>query len=56
MIPSDGQEADTLLTQELGFDSAFWMCNIMEMWERLAYYGMRMVVNDHLKPLHRPLC
>jgi proton-dependent oligopeptide transporter, POT family len=26
------------------FTTSFWMLNIMEMWERLAYYGMRLVV------------
>ncbi len=28
----------------LGFPRAFWMLNVIEMWERLAYYGMRVVV------------
>ncbi|MFT4976813.1 MAG: MFS family permease [Myxococcota bacterium] len=33
-----------LLRQVQGLDSRFWIVNIMEMFERLAYYGVRAVV------------
>jgi MFS family permease len=33
-----------LLTQVKTFPRAFWMLNIMEMLERLAYYGVRVVI------------
>jgi MFS family permease len=33
-----------LLTQVRTFPQAFWMLNIMEMLERLAYYGVRVVI------------
>lgn len=34
----------SLLTQIRTFPQAFWMLNIMEMLERLAYYGVRVVI------------
>ena len=33
-----------LLTQVKEFSQAFWMLNLMEMMERLAYYGVRVVI------------
>ncbi|MEZ5358144.1 MAG: MFS transporter [Candidatus Zixiibacteriota bacterium] len=33
-----------MIGQLLGFERAFWMVNIMEMFERLAYYGVRVVI------------
>jgi dipeptide/tripeptide permease len=32
-----------LLTQLAGLDNRFWIVNVMEMFERLAYYGVRAV-------------
>lgn len=53
MNPSSGP-ANTRKTPTRGFDRAFWMCNIMEMWERLAYYGMRMVVPIYIMQADEP--
>jgi dipeptide/tripeptide permease len=33
-----------LFKQLAGFQRAFWMVNVMEMFERLAYYGVRVVI------------
>ena len=33
-----------LLAQLSGLDSRFWIVNVMEMFERLAYYGVRAVI------------
>jgi hypothetical protein len=27
------------------FGQAFWMCNVIEMWERLAYFSVRVVAH-----------
>jgi dipeptide/tripeptide permease len=35
---------ETLLTQLRDLPRAYWMVNIMEMFERLAYYGIRVVI------------
>ncbi|MBK7141426.1 MAG: MFS transporter [bacterium] len=35
---------ETLFTQLLHLPRPFWMVNIMEMFERLAYYGVRVVI------------
>ncbi len=37
-----------------GLGYAFWMLNIMEMWERLAYYGMRVVVPIYIMQADEP--
>jgi MFS family permease len=37
-------EKGSLLTQLLSMSRPFWMVNIMEMLERLAYYGVRVVI------------
>jgi len=35
---------ESMFGQLLGFKRAFWMVNIIEMFERLAYYGVRVVI------------
>lgn len=41
--------------QTLGsFPKAFWMLNTIEMWERLAYYGMRVVVPIYIMQADEP--
>lgn len=40
--PGTGQES--LLKQMSSLNKPFWMVNIMEMFERLAYYGVRVVI------------
>ena len=37
-------QKEGLFKQLAGFKQAFWMVNIMEMFERLAYYGVRVVI------------
>jgi MFS family permease len=38
------EERPGFLAQLLGLPRAFWMLNFMEMFERLAYYGVRVVI------------
>ncbi len=38
----------------LGFQRAFWMVNIMEMLERLAYYGVRVVIPIYIAQANEP--
>ncbi|MCP4570077.1 MAG: peptide MFS transporter [FCB group bacterium] len=38
------QEKEGMFKQLAGFERPFWMVNIMEMLERLAYYGVRVVI------------
>ncbi len=37
-------QKEPLIRQMTSLGRAFWMVNIMEMWERLAYYGVRVVI------------
>jgi len=39
-----GHEKEGMFSQLASFQRAFWMVNIMEMLERLAYYGVRVVI------------
>lgn len=41
---ANAPEHQGLKDQILGLDSRFWIVNIMEMFERLAYYGVRAVI------------
>ena len=41
---ASGGERDSLVAQVQGLDSRFWIVNVMEMFERLAYYGVRAVI------------
>jgi len=41
---SDSKPAPSLAQQLTGLDNRFWIVNVMEMFERLAYYGVRAVV------------
>lgn len=44
-VPENVGEARTGLWAQLaGLPRAFWMLNLIEMFERLAYYGMRVVI------------
>jgi len=43
-MSSDPNGSRSLLQQIETFPQAFWMLNIMEMLERLAYYGVRVVI------------
>jgi dipeptide/tripeptide permease len=36
------------------FPRSFWMCCIMEMWERLAYYGVRVVLPIYIAQADEP--
>lgn len=38
----------SLLDQLRGFDRAYWICIFMELMERMAYYGVRLVVPVYL--------
>ena len=41
---SDDAVRGSLKNQLVGLDNRFWIVNVMEMFERLAYYGVRAVV------------
>ena len=41
---SDSKPTPSLTQQLTGLDNRFWIVNVMEMFERLAYYGVRAVV------------
>jgi len=43
-LPSPGAPHESLRTQLTALPRPFWMVNIMEMFERLAYYGVRVVI------------
>ncbi len=43
-MTAPAEPRESLLTQLKGLDDRFWIVNIMEMFERLAYYGVRAVV------------
>jgi dipeptide/tripeptide permease len=36
------------------FSRGFWMCSLMEVWERLAYYGVRMVMPVYIAQADAP--
>ena len=37
-----------------GFGETYWMCNAIEMWERLAYFGIRAVVPIYIMQATEP--
>jgi len=37
-----------------GFNSTYWMCNVVEMWERLAYYTLRPVAPIYIMQADEP--
>ena len=56
-IDSHGSDIPATTSQRRGlrsFPFAFWMLNTMEMWERLAYYGMRVVVPIYIMQADEP--
>jgi len=40
----ESSQSSGMIGQLMGFKRPFWMVNIMEMFERLAYYGVRVVI------------
>ena len=42
--PATPEDKGSLISQLLSMSRPFWMVNIMEMFERLAYYGVRVVI------------
>jgi dipeptide/tripeptide permease len=44
MSAQTSQSREGLVKQISGLDTRFWIVNIMEMFERLAYYGVRAVI------------
>ncbi len=43
-LPDTAPAKESLVSQVLSMSRPFWMVNIMEMLERLAYYGVRVVI------------
>ena len=44
IAPERAEESEGLFSQLFTLPRPFWMVNIMEMFERLAYYGVRVVI------------
>lgn len=47
-------QKEGLVTQLRGISRPFWMANIMEMFERLAYYGVRVVIPIYIAQADEP--
>ena len=47
-------QKDPLIRQMTSLGRAFWMVNIMEMFERLAYYGVRVVIPIYIAQADEP--
>jgi len=45
---SDNAQTASLKDQLVGLDNRFWIVNVMEMFERLAYYGVRAVASIYI--------
>lgn len=43
-VSTDRADHDSLMSQLTSMSRPFWMVNVMEMLERLAYYGVRVVI------------
>ncbi len=52
-LPNDPQK-ETLFTQLMHLPRPYWMVNIMEMFERLAYYGVRVVIPIYIAQADEP--
>jgi len=50
-----GQPREGLFRQLSGLPRAFWMVNLMEMLERLAYYGVRVVIPIYIAQADEPM-
>ncbi|MCM2272655.1 MAG: MFS transporter [candidate division Zixibacteria bacterium] len=52
-LPNDPHK-ETLFTQLMHLPRPYWMVNIMEMFERLAYYGVRVVIPIYIAQADEP--
>lgn len=48
------EEKPSFLETVRTFPRSFWMCCTMEMWERLAYYGVRVVIPIYIAQADEP--
>jgi POT family proton-dependent oligopeptide transporter len=53
-VSQNSEKAPGLIAQIRGFQRAFWMVNTMEMLERLAYYGVRVVIPIYIAQADEP--
>ncbi|MCB9557764.1 MAG: MFS transporter [Deltaproteobacteria bacterium] len=53
-MTADNQALEDAIAEPKGFGRTFWMLNIMEMWERLAYYGLRVVAPIYIMQADSP--
>lgn len=53
-VLTDPPHKETLFTQLLHLPRPYWMVNIMEMFERLAYYGVRVVIPIYIAQADEP--
>ncbi len=47
-------ESPNAPTPKSGFNATFWLCNIIEMWERLAYYTLRPIAPIYIMQATEP--
>ncbi|MBK8256034.1 MAG: MFS transporter [Polyangiaceae bacterium] len=52
--PPETEEKLSFLETVKTFPRSFWMCCTMEMWERLAYYGVRVVIPIYIAQADEP--
>lgn len=52
--PADRSPKESLINQLTSLPRPFWMVNIMEMLERLAYYGVRVVIPIYIAQADEP--
>ncbi len=53
-LPDEGAAKPSFFTTVKTLPRSFWMCCTMEMWERLAYYGVRMVMPIYIAQADEP--
>jgi dipeptide/tripeptide permease len=54
VAPAEAAEKLSFWETVKTFPRAFWMCCTMEMWERLAYYGVRVVIPIYIAQADEP--
>ncbi len=52
--PANDPNGESTPVEKKGFNSTYWMCIIVEMWERLAYYTLRPVAPIYVMQADEP--
>ena len=53
-VTTQSHQQPGMFTQLARFPRAFWMVNLIEMLERLAYYGVRVVIPIYIAQADSP--